>query len=279
MSSNAKRRIVVLSLCLFALTGFALVPDTTSGQQIDPPLAERAKALLTERCFQCHGQNGRAAKNIFVLERARLIAAQIVLPKDANSPLLNAVESGAMPLNGTELTREEKAVLRNWILQGALDWETSIASAKPRSFLSEAMLFAIVRDDLERAPTRVRPFLRYFSLAHLSNAGVADEELESFRTGLAKLLNSLSWHREIALPVAIDPARTLLRIDLRDYQWTTAHWQKVMAAYPYGLLVGEGERIARLSGETVSYVRADWFVAQASVPPLFWGFVCRPAGA
>lgn len=269
MSSNAKRRLFVPVFCVLAILGFVLAPDTTKGQQANAQLAARAKAILTDRCFQCHGQNGKAAKSIFVLDRARLIAAQIVMPKDANSLLLKAVESGAMPLNSAELTAEEKAVLRNWILQGAPDWETNVASAKSRSFLSEAMLFTAVRDDLERTPTRVRPFLRYFSLAHLHNAGVSDEELEQSRTGLAKLLNSLSWHREIALPVAIDPARVLLRIDLRDYQWTAAQWQKVMAAYPYGLLVSEAERVTRLSGETVPYVRADWFVAQASVPPLY----------
>ena len=39
-----------------------------------------------------------------------------------------------------------------------------------------------------------RRFLRYFSLAPIANAGAGDDELQTYRNALAKLLNSLSWH-------------------------------------------------------------------------------------
>lgn len=277
MSDKAKRCWFSLILCLFALAGFALKPRTTNGQQPDSQLPARVQALLKQRCFQCHGQDGKAAKNVFVLDRARLIAAQMLTPNDANSPLLKAVESGAMPLNGAELNADEKALLRRWILNGAPDWDNKVATTTARAFVSETTLLTHLRDDLERAPFRSRQFLRYLSLAHLYNAGVPDDELEPYRVGLAKLLNSLSWQREIALPVALDPARTLLRIDLRDYQWTATQWQKVVAKYPYSLLIPGAEHIARLSGEAVPYLRADWFVAQASVPPLYHDLLGLPS--
>lgn len=278
MSSKAKRWLYSPILCLFVLMGFMLILPTTNGQQsADPQLAARVQALLKQRCFQCHGQDGKAAKNVFVLDRARLIATQMLTPNDANSPLLKAIESGAMPLNGDELSSEEKVLVRRWILSGAPDWDNNAASATARAFISETTLLTHIREDLDRAPFRSRQFMRYVSLAHLYNAGVPDDELEAYRNGLAKLLNSLSWQREIALPFALDPARTVLRIDLRDYQWTAAQWRKVAAAYPYGLLVTDTDRITRLSGEAVPYLRADWFVAQASVPPLYHDLLGLPS--
>jgi hypothetical protein len=135
----------------------------------------------------------------------------------------------------------------------------------------------MIRDDLTRASERTRPFLRYFSVAHLYNAGVSEEELESHRTALAKLINSLSWHRDITVPAPIDPARTLFRIDLRDYDWTPAKWSDLLAFYPYGIHTADSGYISRLSGVDQPYVRADWFVANASVPPLYHKLLDLPA--
>ncbi|MGH9769934.1 MAG: hypothetical protein ACREAB_21120, partial [Blastocatellia bacterium] len=141
--------------------------------------------------------------------------------------------------------------------------------ANPRAFISESSLLSLIGEDLERTAPRARPYIRYLSLAHLRNAGTPDEELESHRLALAKLINSLSWRREITPPEPIDASRTLFRIDLRDYLWTEAAWRGVLAEYPYALILPESERIARLSGEIAAYVRGDWFVAAASAPPLY----------
>jgi len=46
-------------------------------------------------------------------------------------------------------------------------------------------------------------------------------------------------------------------------------WRRVLADYPYALILPESERVARLSGEVVAHVRGDWFVAAASAPPLY----------
>jgi hypothetical protein len=183
------------------------------------------------------------------------------------------VESGVMPEGGPELSGDERSLLREWVLAGAPDWENNISS---RVFLDEPKLLAMIQRDLLNQPERSRHFLRYFSLAHLHNTGVAEEELETYRAALSKLLNSLSWHREITRPVAVDPARTLFRIDLRDYYWTSATWDLLLTAYPYGLRSDEGGIITRLSGSRVPYLRADWFAANASVPPLYHDLLVLP---
>src|SRR5262249_39694793 len=84
-------------------------------------------------------------------------------------------------------------------------------------------------------PRRARRFQRYFTLTHLYNAGLNDEELQTYRNALAKLVNSLSWNPRIIVPVAVDPHRTVLRVDLRWFMWDAAIWNRVLVDYPYGV--------------------------------------------
>src|SRR4030095_13467230 len=127
MSVRSNKRLLFFVLWASLVTAAALVPRSAGGQQSkskpsSPESARRVKTIFAERCFQCHGLNGNAAKNVFALDRARLILSRVVVPGDASSPLLKAVESGAMPLGGPELSAEDKAVVRDWIMAGAPDW-------------------------------------------------------------------------------------------------------------------------------------------------------------
>lgn len=85
--------------------------------------------------------------------------------------------------------------------------------------------------------------------------------MRSYRNGIAKLLNSLSWRKGILVPVAIDSGQTILRIELRDDFWTEWHWEAMLADYPYGPRVAAARRQPLVTG--------DWFVAAASRPPLY----------
>jgi len=285
MSVRSKKHLLFFVLWASLASAAALVPRSAGGQQStskpsSPESARRVKTIFAERCFKCHGLNGNAAKNVFALDRARLILSRVVIPGDAVSPLLKAVESGAMPLGGPELSAEDKAAVRDWIMAGAPDWpdlpDRNADDAGNRAFISESSLLSTIAEDLERTAPRDRPYIRYLSLASLRNAGTSEEELESHRLAIAKLVNSLSWRREITAPTPIDASRTLFRIDLRDYLWTEAMWRRVLADYPYSLILPESERVARLSGEIVAYVRGDWFVAAASTPPLYHELLGAP---
>jgi len=275
MSVRSKKRLSFFVLWASLVSVAAITPRPAGGQRSASKssshgIAQRVKAIFAERCFQCHGLNGKAAKNVFALDRARLVQSRVVIPGDAASPLLKAVESGTMPLGGPELSAEDKAAVRDWILAGAPDWpDPNSDDAGNRAYISESSLLSTIADDLERTAPRDRPYIRYLSLASLRNAGTPEEELESHRLAIAKLVNSLSWRPVITTPTTIDAARTLFRIDLRDYLWTEAMWRRVLTDYPYALILPESERVARLSGEIVAYVRGDWFVAAASTPPLY----------
>ncbi|HEY7184228.1 MAG TPA: cytochrome c [Blastocatellia bacterium] len=275
MSVRSKKHLSFFVLWASLVSSATLVPRSAGGQQptsksASPEIARRVETIFADHCFQCHGLNAKAAKNVFALDRVRLIQARVVIPGDAASPLLKAVESGAMPLGGPELSASDKAAVRDWILEGAPDWAgQSAGGADRRDFISESSLLSMIAEDLERTAPRDRPYIRYLSLAHLRGAGTPEEELEGHRLAIAKLVNSLSWRQEITAPAPIDAARTLFRIDLRDYQWTEAMWRRVLIDYPYALILPESERITRLSGEIAAYVRGDWFVAAASSPPLY----------
>lgn len=277
LSTLTRTRLLLLIAWLLSAVGAILTPQSTSAEDIraEDILAERAKAILTRRCFQCHGSNGVARKNVFVLDRDRLVSSKVVVPGDVNSLLLRVVESGAMPMGGPELTAEEKADLRSWVREGANGWSNQSHSS-PQTILSERAVLALIRSDLVKAQERTRPYLRYLSLAHLHSAGASDEEMETYRAALAKLINSLSWHREITPPAPVDSARTVFRIDLRDYNWTAETWNTVLSMYPYGVRTAEGQAVAQLSGAALPYARADWFVATASIPPLYHDLLGLP---
>jgi mono/diheme cytochrome c family protein len=277
VSHSVRLRALIAALWSLVIAAIFLNAQAASADDRSA-LAAETRDLLKQRCFQCHGANGVARKNVFALDRNRLVQSKTVIPGDLNSLLLKQVESGAMPLGGPELSAEQKQTLRNWVARGAPDWEDERAIAS-RVFLTEPKLLALIRDDLLGARERDRAFLRYFSLAHLFNSGAPDDEMEIYRRALAKLVNSLSWHREITPPAAIDSAKIVFRIDLRDYNWTAATWNMIIAAYPYGLRTQASELISELSGAALPYIRADWFAANASTPPLYHDILALPKTA
>jgi len=275
---TSRKRFSQLVIYSLMLTFAVALAGESSADNRQRENAALAREILTRRCFDCHGANGVARKKVFVLDRNRLIASQTVIPGDSNSLLLKVVESGAMPMGGPELSKDDKIALRSWVLDGAPSWDDEVTTAR-RIFLTEPAILALIRNDLLRARERDRVFLRYLSLAHLFNAGVQDTELATYRAALSKLVNSLSWNREINPPTAIDTARTVFRVDLRDYNWTADTWNSLIAVYPYGVRGPDSQTIDQLSGAPLPYIRADWFAANASVPPLYHELLGLPKTA
>src|SRR5439155_4132003 len=73
---------------------------------------------------------------------------------------------------------EDIALLERWIKAGAPDVQPVLAK---RTFLSPTDTVQLLHDDLQRVPERGRRFARYFTLVHLYNAGLSEDELQSFR--------------------------------------------------------------------------------------------------
>src|SRR5262249_54721151 len=132
--------------------------------------------------------------------------------------------------------------------------------------------------DVKSVEPSHRRFLRYFTLTHLYNAGLSDEDLEMARQGLSKLINGLSWHPRITRPLDIESTRTVFRIDLRDYKWNARMWEQLAAIYPYRISSNSaGARAASAAtGTEQPALRGDWFLDTASRPPLYHDLLLLP---
>jgi mono/diheme cytochrome c family protein len=243
-------------------------------------LARSAESILRANCYRCHGENGTAEGGFnFILDRDKLVERRKLVPGNAGrSRLFRRVKNAEMPPEDEQPrpSPNDVAVLEKWIQAGA----PAVSAGRPRpSLITQSDLIARIHADLFSLGERDRRYARYFTLTHLANAGLSDDELQTYRHALARLINSLSWHREIVKPRPVDPTRTILRIDMRDCQWSDRVWKRILAAYPHGVLPDsdQARECYAAAGEQLSYVRADWFVALASRPPLYHEVLQLPA--
>lgn len=246
-----------------------VTPVTAQGKE----LAEKAHAVLKTACYRCHGEDGASEGGFnFALNLAK-VAKTLVSHKNPGASVLyqrlTTTDDSVMPPVG-ETPRpspQDIAIIKAWIEAGA----PAINTEKPREFLTNEQVVKLLVADATAAGERSRRFLRYFTLTHLYNAGVSEDELQSYRNAFAKLINSLSWNTSLLVPHAVDPARTIYRIDMRDLHWNVEMWQKIEKANPYflNLQTPDAQSACDLTQCEMPYVRIDWFVFAASKPPLY----------
>ena len=272
------------------------VAGAEGGLPLDQPLDAQVHWILDHHCAKCHG-TGPGAKNpeltgstnlALLLADTEHIAAG--LPEE--SLLLKVVklpegDGERMPKSKGKpgetgyrrpLNAQEVAVLEQWI-SGAR------GESKARERISNDAVIAKISDDIRAAAPEKQPFLRYFTFTNLRDAKetngtptIDDATLDSHRAGLSKLLNSLSGSAAIARPTDVDAERTIQRIDLRDYGWTSADWEYLIHFYPYGItgIDKQKERlIEKATGCPMAYVRADWFTFAAGQAPLYPALIER----
>jgi mono/diheme cytochrome c family protein len=265
---------------LFLLLAGGVDPRAAAAPDDDPDqLARQAQAVLKTHCYRCHGQDGTIEGGLnYVTDLGKLVARKKIVPGDpAGSRLFKRIEDGTMPPPDEKprLTDADIATLKRWIAAGA----AVAANPTPRPQITTAEVYAAILADLEPIDRRARRFQRYFSLAHLANAGLTEDELQTYRNALAKLVNSLSWGSRLVNPVAVDAAKTLYRIDLRWYLWDATIWNRILQDYPYGILddttAARAVTVATLT--KVPVLRADWFIATASRAPLYYDVLQLPA--
>ncbi len=256
----------------------------------DPELAEQGFKVLKTYCHRCHGVNFEAP-GFDILNRDQLLAPRkgqptyIVAGKPLESQVWQRlVTNGDMPpLGEAQPTEAEKAILKKWIEAGA-----PFPTAEPvRAFKSDLSMLEDITRSLTAVPADERKFKRFLTLTHLhNNRAFRSESLRQHRAAISKVVNSLSWKSRIILPLAVDVEETIFLIDLRSYGWDkTGVWSEVDKLYPYGLRYSDhpvpemrdaSRRLLELtSGETL-WVRGDWFVANASRPPLYHLFLELP---
>ena len=251
-------------------------------------IAQQAEAILEHSCKNCHGEGGNF-KAILDIEYTALMAGGTVIPGDPEGSelykrLLGPTDRGGqMPQGQDPLSPERIAIIRQWIAEGANDWNVTEAD---RVFISQKALLEAIRDHIDTLPISDRAYARYFSTTHLYNAGVPQYILSEYKLALAKLVNSLSWGSTIFNPQPIDTQQTIFYVDLRYYKWEDSDaWTHIEREYPYHLPFEADNQTAlkdtlthlQLSMDCdVPHIHVDWFIANASLPPLYHDILDLP---
>ena len=244
-------------------------------------LAEAAEAVLRTSCYRCHGQEGTSEGGFnFVLNLEKLTRTHVKPKAPGDSPLferITANDDSVMPPPDEKPrpSPADIAAVKAWIEAGA----PAIGEAKQREFVTNDQVLKSILADVREAPERSRRFLRYFTLTHLYNAGVSDDELRTYQNAFVKLINSLSWNTELLVPKTIDPAKTIWRIDIRQVNWSGEVWEQIEEANPYFLDLATRDALACYEATQckMPLVRIDWFVFAASKPPLYHAILGVPA--
>jgi mono/diheme cytochrome c family protein len=238
----------------------------------------QVRQLLEKHCAPCHGIPGKGKGGIdYILDRTRLVALGHVKPDQPEQSLVwQNVAAGQMPpAPRPPLSDAEKALLREWIKDGARDWVPAVAVTP----LPSSEVYELLRKDLQGVEARQRRFQRYLSLAHLAPLPNAGAVLENHRLALNKLVNALSWSARIVLPTPVDAGRLLYRIDVRDYRWNPRVWDRLAGLSPYPLPEGNPDlaTLRSLTGSDLPLVRGDWFIITAARPPFYYDFLQLPS--
>jgi hypothetical protein len=245
--------------------------------QTQAKLATEAHQILVSHCGKCHGKGGSFSDEM-LLDYKLLTEgpeAVVVKGKTDKSFLYETIADGDMPTKKAKnpVSPEDLEKLKQWIDAGAPDWNLA-----QREFVSMETVIESIVSDLSQLPNRDRQFARYYTLTHLYNTDESEAALANYRIALSKLVNSLSWENTIVNPVTIDEHKTVLRLDLRDYGWDKAIWKRITELYPYAINYPykSYEKLCNLSTAEVPFLRVDWFISTAALPPLYHDILDLP---
>ena len=281
-----------LALLILGIASLAAAGPARADADLDKLTADAHKVLKTY-CHRCHGVQFKApgldvlAHNLLTAKRAP-DPDWVVPSKPEDSYLWSrmGIDKDMPPENQKQPSGEERQIIHDWIAAGA----PAFAEADKRSFKTLEDVLAIIEGDLKTTAPEDRKFQKYFTMGQLhNNPNISDAEMRLARAALSKLLNSLSWKRTIVVPEAADKDEIVFTIDVRKFGWDrNGAWDLMVKEYPYALNYGNHEdqnvrelskEIAKISGDKLSWLRADWFIANASRPPLYHAILGIPEDA
>ena len=276
---------VVTYIYFVILTCIALGFGTAQAQE---NLAQQAYTIFQQSCLGCHGKHGAFTEDL-IIDRAALIASGTVIPRNPDASefykrlIEDTPEKPRMPWGTPALSADALETIRRWIAVGAPNWEVQYDV----NFITTDAMLSAIEDHVTSLAPFDRPSARYFTLTHLYNAGESPEALGAYKIALSKLVNSLSWGFEVINPTPIDERETIFYIDLRHYEWDIRNeaWTQIEQEYPYSIdfdpetQAGLHEKLTQLRTEMdceVPFVHVDWFLANASLPPLYHDILDLP---
>ena len=163
-----------------------------------------------------------------------------------------------------ETVSDEPAAIKNPIADAPSDDHPLTIESSPRPDLSaEKVPSDVEANDLitkDLGKSASNSGIIYVDIRHLAKNAVGTQDLDTFRFGLAKVLNSLSLNPKIISLDPVDPAETIFRVNLADYTLVKG-WRVIM-----------NEKNARANSSQVggaTVVKGDWLVFAASRPEVY----------
>ena len=283
-----------------ALAGLGFLTSADAAETVGTPDLDALRGEVVDifkahSCPVCHDKATAASnkkktqKYDFVLDLKQLENSKYIVKGNPDeSQLFKLVTPAAkgktpdMPkidfdygtFDAEPLSDGEVATLRNWI--AALDTGASTP------IVSDQDVLLRIAGDLSAhscsdTPTRCYSY-RYLTLTNLKNSGDTPQQMDDYRRGMVKLVNSVSrGGRLISLDsMAVDKDRTIFRINLDELDWKPGVWDNIAKHSPYSYVptnLAAGGLFSIIQTTTQSQVpvlRADWFVNVVSKPPLYY---------
>jgi len=284
--------IFALSFCRTTGDGSQLRGADTNKDTV----AQAALDALQRNCSRCHGPTGNNSGGInYITDLDQLVSKGKVRrgtdTDQRKSRILVRILSQDNPMppltddNNQPVPRPSQSDI-NAIVAWVLADSPNLGNGKgvASTFIHNADIEALVQKDLqavvqENAANTV--FKRYLTVSHLANSGATPEALATFQLNLSRLINQLSWGKEVQVPLAIDANKTIFRIDLRNYFWNGAKWNQLEANYPYHNPTESDalKNIRQLTGTPEPIIRADYFMNVAIRPPLYYSMLTPPGAS
>jgi mono/diheme cytochrome c family protein len=276
----------VATVVSFSVPGFA--EEAQPAGEIYKPaddIESKAQAVLDKHCARCH-QTGKLVKkekaskgfgDAMQLDALARNPKRILPGNPDGSPLFQVIANKQMPYDlyqggdyeQPSVTEEDLTALRNWITAAG---DSGKNKCEPGDHTYKNLV-DLMYQDLGSLPEHRRRNTRYISIAHLQSACASEEELNVYRMGVIRLLNSLSTNSDV---ITLDDSlvgedKLVVRFNLDDLNWTPELWEEIISHYPYGVRPFDSQYDALTSATytQIPYVRGDWLAFFGARPALY----------
>ncbi|WP_176736598.1 c-type cytochrome domain-containing protein [Oligoflexus tunisiensis] len=249
-----------------------------------PMEEDKGFTFIKQKCAACHNLKNPVGGFDSADDEQRMIdSGRYLVPgqPDASLVYTTLAPQGNMPPSQT-VSEEDRKLVRDWILS---------LGSKPRTPIPDATLLTMMRQDLEQnVPAAERATTRYFSFQNVYNRGLPDKKMAILNMALNKTINSLSFADEIVIPTPVGDKGVLVRVNLNAIDMNRDNFDNTVESYypfmetfnnvasdPTSATAAADHNFLRQATGTQAYmVRADWFVATATLPVPYQEFLNLP---
>ncbi len=241
----------------------------------------KAQAVLDKHCARCH-QDSKLVKrekpakgfgDVLQLDALGANPKRILPGNPDGSTMFQTIANQQMPYDlyqegdfeKPSVTPDDLTALRNWITGLKVE-------CKPGN-LAYKDIVNVMYQDLGSLPEHKRANTRYLSLANLKASCASDSEMDVYRQGAVRLLNSLSTNSDVLVlnDSLVGDDKVIVRFNLDDLNWTPELWEEIISHYPYAARPVDSQYDALTQGTRtdIPYVRADWLAFFGARPALY----------